>query len=199
MALERYSKEELIDLMTHLLRVYVLNESTPLEPQLAKPSAPEELAKLTFPQLILHLQMSLDLEQLGLLRVDGKEVYITLGEREFRLGGPTPIPMEEVEALRAQAPEAAPVEAPTATSFIEDEIAADEAPRDQAPAKSGGRFDISTFDFGDDHPSPSEEEIAARKAKSASSRPSTRACWWSRWRWWPRRARWWLPLWRGWQ
>ncbi len=89
-ALARYGKEELIDVMTHILRVYVLEENAPLTPDVDQPQAFEELARLTFPQLILHLQMSLEHEELGAFRVSGSDIFIRLGENEFLLGGPGP-------------------------------------------------------------------------------------------------------------
>jgi len=103
-ALERYSREEIIDLMTHILRVYVLEETSPFTPDVQQPKAVEELARLTFPQLLLHLQMSLQHDELGLFRVSGNDIFVSLGEREFLLGGPTPefAPPPAAPAQRAE-------------------------------------------------------------------------------------------------
>ena len=105
-ALERYSREELIDLMTHILRIYVLEESVPMSPELRKPQATESLAGLSFPQLLLRLQTTLDVEELGRFRVDGATVYVTVGDAEFNLFGLTPIlPPEPTPEESAPIPE----------------------------------------------------------------------------------------------
>lgn len=106
-ALERYTKEELIDLMTHLVRVYVLEATPPLAPETERPRATEELAALTFPQLLLHLQMRLDHEELGRFRVSGDDVYVTLGAQEFHIdespAPAAPTPASEADAASAAA------------------------------------------------------------------------------------------------
>lgn len=90
-ALERYSKEELVDLMEHLLRIYVLNEPVKLESSVSKPESIRDFAGLSFSQLMTHLQTNLEMDELGKFRVTPYTVYVSIGEAEFDLNGPTPI------------------------------------------------------------------------------------------------------------
>jgi hypothetical protein len=104
-ALERYSREELVDLMTHLLRVYVLEQAPVIAPELEKPQLSDELEKFTFPQLLIHLQMSLELAELSRFRVAEGKVFVTVGDNEFQLDGPSPIlPPEPAEVLMSEPP-----------------------------------------------------------------------------------------------
>lgn len=89
-ALERYSKEELVDLMEHLLRIYVLNEPVKLDSAVHKPESIRELSGYTFSQLLTFLQNTLEMEELEKFRVTPYTVYVSIGEAEFDLNGPTP-------------------------------------------------------------------------------------------------------------
>lgn len=89
-ALERYTKEELIDLMEHLLRIYVLNEPVKLDTNISKPETLKDLAGCTFTQLLSQLQTSLEMDELGKFRITPYTVYVSIGEAEFDLNGPTP-------------------------------------------------------------------------------------------------------------
>lgn len=89
-ALERYSKEELVELMEHLLRIYVLNEPVKLDSAVSKPETLRELSGYTFTQLITQLQNSMEMEELGKFRVTPYTVYVSIGDAEFDLNGPTP-------------------------------------------------------------------------------------------------------------
>lgn len=110
-ALERYSKEELIDLMEHLLRIYVLNEPVKLDSAVSKPETMRDLSGYTFSQLLVQLQNSLDLDELGKFRVTPYTVYVSIGEAEFDLNGPTP----------TLARESAPEESSSSGSPLDDE------------------------------------------------------------------------------
>lgn len=111
-ALERYTKDELVDLMTHFVRVYVLEENAPLTPEVAPDSAPSELSRLSFAQLLVHLQMTLELEELDRFRVSGEQIYVTIGEEEFLIDGPTPtLPPEAIARSGPQAQTVAEAEA----------------------------------------------------------------------------------------
>ncbi|MFA5624873.1 MAG: hypothetical protein WC966_07450 [Bradymonadales bacterium] len=90
-ALQRYSKDELVDLMDHVLRIYVLNESVQIDTKLSKPETIKELAGLTFAQLLTTLQSSLELDELSQFRVTPYTVYVRIGELELDMNGPTPI------------------------------------------------------------------------------------------------------------
>ena len=89
-ALERYSKEELVDLMEHLLKVYVLNEPVKLETSVQKPESIRELAGYSFTQLITLLQNNLEMEELDHFRVTPYTVMVSIGQAEFDINGPTP-------------------------------------------------------------------------------------------------------------
>lgn len=89
-ALERYSKEELVDLMEHLLRLYVLNEPIKLEGNLKKPDTLNELTGYSFPQVITMLKNTLDVEELEHFRVTPYSVYVNIGGVELDLNGPAP-------------------------------------------------------------------------------------------------------------
>ncbi len=89
-ALQRYSKEELVDLMEHLLRIYVLNEPVKLDSQASKPESVKDLSGLSFAQVISLLQNSLELDELAKFRVTPYTVYVSIGDAEFDINGPTP-------------------------------------------------------------------------------------------------------------
>lgn len=90
-ALERYTKEELVDLMEHLLRIYVLNEPVKLDSAVSKPENIREFSGYSFAQLLTHLQQNLeDMDELGKFRVTPYTVYVSIGDAEFDLNGPTP-------------------------------------------------------------------------------------------------------------
>ena len=97
-ALERYSKEELVDLMEHLLRIYVLNEPVKLDSSVSKPESIREFAGYSFPQVLTWLQNNLEMEELDKFRVTPYTVMVSIGEAEFDLNGPTPVAASSVKA-----------------------------------------------------------------------------------------------------
>ncbi len=97
-ALERYSKDELVELMEHLLRIYVLNEPVKLDSAVSRPESIRELSGCTFSQLLAYLQQNLELEELGKFRITPYTVYVSIGEAEFDLNGPTPTIASEAPA-----------------------------------------------------------------------------------------------------
>lgn len=101
-ALERYSKEELVDLMEHLLRIYVLNEPVKLDTSLRKPETLRDLSGCTFAQILSQLQTSLELDELGKFRVTPYTTYVSIGEMEFDLNGPTPTLAKEPSAVSSE-------------------------------------------------------------------------------------------------
>jgi hypothetical protein len=90
-ALERYSKEELIDLMEHLLGIYVLKEPVKLDTSVSKPENIKELAGYSFSQVLTWLQNNLELEELDKFRVTPYTVMVSIGDAEFDINGPTPV------------------------------------------------------------------------------------------------------------
>lgn len=89
-ALERYSKEELVELMEHLLRIYVLDEPLKLDGCVSQPESIKDLEACSFAQVISLLQTSLEIDELEKFRVTPFTVYVKIGEAEFDLNGPTP-------------------------------------------------------------------------------------------------------------
>lgn len=89
-ALERYSKEELVDLMEHLIRLYVLNEPVNLDSALTKPETLRELTGYSFSQVMSFLKSTLDLEELDQFRVSPITTYVNIGGMELDLNGPAP-------------------------------------------------------------------------------------------------------------
>ena len=154
-ALERYSKEELVDLMEHLLRIYVLNEPVKLDTAVSKPESMKDLAGYTFPQLLTQLQNSMEMEELGKFRVTPYTVYVNSGEAEFDLNGPTPTlakaasedeveeevneedmsPAERMDSLDSRPWRSAPRSAPKVVSKVETpsmaDLFADDKPGDR--------------------------------------------------------------------
>lgn len=105
-ALQRYSKEELVDLMEHLLKIYVLKEPVKLESHVSRPENIREFSGMTFSQLIVYLQNNLEMEELGHFRVTPYTIYVSIGDSEFDLNGPTPtLAREPVEDDRRSADE----------------------------------------------------------------------------------------------
>ena len=97
-ALERYSKEELVDLMEHLIRLYVLNEPVNLDSALSKPETLRELTGYSFSQVMSFLKSTLDLEELDQFRVSPITTYVNIGGMELDLNGPAPSVAVEVPA-----------------------------------------------------------------------------------------------------
>ncbi len=108
-ALDTYSREELADLLTHIVRVYVIegNSSVSMDGQAS--AGMQDMQNLSFAQVILRLQMSLPHEELRRLQVSGSRVWVESQGREIALtdDGPNEMPPdpEVIEAPPAPAPE----------------------------------------------------------------------------------------------
>jgi hypothetical protein len=103
-ALERYSKEELIDLMTHIVKTYVVEGTLPLKPEVGARAGAEQLTSLSFPQLILHLQMQLDHREWAAFSVSGEDVWVASGGQRINLTNrPTSLPPAPPPAAEPQA------------------------------------------------------------------------------------------------
>ncbi len=95
-ALDAYSKEELADLLTHLVRTYVVEADAPIQMETPQSTLPSNLESLAFAQLILHMQMNLPQSELKQFRVSGNRVWVEKNGREIVLsGGDEPAAMEE--------------------------------------------------------------------------------------------------------
>ena len=128
-ALERYSKEELVDLMEHLLRLYVLNEPVKLESTLTKPTSLNDLTGYTFGQVISTLKTTLELDELSQFRVTPFTTYVNIGGQELDLNGPAPA------AVAAPAPAAAS-DAPRSADDDDDLSPAERMDLDAKPWRS---------------------------------------------------------------
>ncbi len=87
-ALDQYSREELADLLTHVVRVFVVEGASPVQVDHQEaPAGMSELEGLTFAQLVLHLQMNLPHPELQRLRVSGRDVWAEARGVELQLTG----------------------------------------------------------------------------------------------------------------
>ena len=110
-AIEKYSREELADLLTHIVRVYVIEGKEPSLASTGKVTSPDNLRSLSFSQLVLHLQMNLPHQELKTLRVSGDRVWAARGDQEVLIAG-EPLPSSEMppdwEDLAPREPPKAP-------------------------------------------------------------------------------------------
>ncbi len=111
-ALEHYSKEELRDLLTHIVKTYVVQGTLPLKPEVGTVSGEEHLANLTFPQLILHFQMRLDHREWSMFSVSGEDVWVSGGGQRINLTSRQSA-MPQPPAPEQQPPESAAPALPT--------------------------------------------------------------------------------------
>lgn len=79
-ALSRYEREQLIDILVHVFRTYVV-EGAPLSTGSVGPSSGDDLSGLSFAQVIERLQLRLDLPELQLFEVQGGRVQVRLDGR----------------------------------------------------------------------------------------------------------------------
>ena len=108
---ESYERQELADMLAHVIKTYVIDGTAPNRPELGIIDFPKHLRELTFPALVGHLKMHLDLPELNLFTVTGNEVLVQLAGRDYSLTnpmrGPTPQPaapaQEETAGSRAPA------------------------------------------------------------------------------------------------
>jgi hypothetical protein len=113
-AVERLPREQLVDVLVYVFKEYVV-EGAPLSSAMPTP-LPDDLAGMSFAEVVRSLQLRLDLPELELFEVQGERVCVRLQGR--------PVPLE-VTPARAEplpaaaptppAPAAGPVAAPAAT------------------------------------------------------------------------------------
>ncbi len=174
-ALERYTKEELVDLMEHLLRIYVLNEPVKLDSAVSKPESVREFSGYSFSQLLSYLQQNLEMDELGKFRITPYTVYVSIGDAEFDLNGPTPTlakdssasessseeineeemsPAERMDALDNKPWRSAPRPVQAPVSKVETPSMADLFADDSRPSDRTG----SSFFMFDEAPTKAEDE-----------------------------------------
>ncbi len=112
-ALGRYEPEQLLDILTHVFRQYVVDGSAPPPMQLQ-----DELSSLSFAQVIERLQLRLDLPELRLFEVQAGRVMVRVDGRLYPLetaeGRQEPLPVQRVVTVQPMTP-AAPPAAPPAS------------------------------------------------------------------------------------
>lgn len=172
-ALDQYSREELADLLCHIMRTYVIEAGAPLELDTGPEPGLSELRSLSFAQLVLRLQMSLPQEELRRLEVSGSRVWVRDGQREIPLTQeePEPEPVPDAEVIDREPPRAEP---PRSAS-------PQEAPaRPAAPARSaepdpweapGGGWDPPTRD-PEPAPAPAPPRVERVQAEPEPWRPA---------------------------
>lgn len=124
-ALSRFERDQLVDILTHVFRTYVMEGAALAPPPPA--AIGDELAGLSFAQVIERLQLRLDLPELQLFDVQGGRVSVRLDGRLQPLEIPTGRP--EAPA-RSAAPPPAAAPPPPASPGVERQ----ELPRATPPA-----------------------------------------------------------------
>lgn len=142
-SLSRFDREQLVDILTHVFRVYVMEGAALSPPNLS--SGGDELAGLSFAQLIERLQLRLDLPELKLFEAQGGRVSVRIDGRLTPLDGasaPTEPPARPAPAQAAPpaaAAAAAPAPRPPAPGVEVREVVLPNPPLAQsAAARSGG-------------------------------------------------------------
>lgn len=87
-ALSRYDREQLIDILVHVFRTYVL-EGAALSSVAAVPAVSDELQGLSFAQVIERLQLRLELPELALFEVQAGRVQLRADGRLVPIELPT--------------------------------------------------------------------------------------------------------------
>lgn len=114
-ALENHSHEQLLEVLTHVFREFVVEGSAPLGSGVgAVLDAKSELNGLSFGQLMVWLQHHLDLPELSLFEVTGERVSVRIGGRATLLEAPKaePPPPPTPVVVAPPAPVAPPPGAP---------------------------------------------------------------------------------------
>jgi hypothetical protein len=150
-SLQSQSKETLVEMVSHLLKTYVLDpRSTPLKVDVGKVHVPHTLRSLDFPALIETLKFHLDIPDLDKLNVVDGRVYVQLGSGEYALDGPAPPRTAPASAPAPAAPAASPAPAETPAPAAPAERAvpprADAEPRPAGPAQVDDRFRMLELD-----------------------------------------------------
>ena len=92
-AVEGYGREELIEILTWVLRTYVVEGGAPLTGgATVLLDARTELEGLSFAQLVTWLQQHLEVPELSALEVQGERVLVRAGTQTFAVGSAPPPP-----------------------------------------------------------------------------------------------------------
>jgi hypothetical protein len=87
-SLERMERDQLVELLSDLIKIYVIEGATPasVAPNSATAVA-QPVRPIGFAQLISDLKARFDLPELDYFRVEGDRVSVTVGEQTFPLEG----------------------------------------------------------------------------------------------------------------
>ena len=161
-ALGRYEPEQLLDILTHVFRQYVVDGSAPPPMQLQ-----DELSGLSFAQVIERLQLRLDLPELRLFEIQAGRVMVRVDGRLYPLetaeSRPEPLPVQRVVSMQPMAPAAppAPATAPPAPA--------------QGPAPAAENRDAAPGVHSVGHASAARPQPAAQPARpSPTAAPAAR-------------------------
>ncbi len=110
-ALSRFEPDQLLEILTHVFRQYVVEGGAPPAMQLQ-----DELSGLSFAQVIERLQLRLDLPELRLFELQGGRVMVRVDGRlqplETADSRPEPLPMQRVVNVQPMATPTAPAPPP---------------------------------------------------------------------------------------
>ncbi|MCS6913100.1 MAG: hypothetical protein RMK29_01770 [Myxococcales bacterium] len=108
-ALERYDRDQLVEILVHVFRGYVMEGTLPVAPPAVSPPGLDELQGLSFAQVIERLQLRLDLPELAAFEVAGGRVSLRVGGRLVPVEPPGPGASSVRLASPGPAPEPQPV------------------------------------------------------------------------------------------
>jgi hypothetical protein len=177
-ALERYDRDQLIDILTHVFRQYVMEGTMPVALSSSPGAASDELLGLPFAQVIERLQLRLDLPELQQFEVAGGRVSVRLDGRLQPIeapGAPAQLPgsrLQQVEVSLRQAPgvmPAPPAQTGGAPGVMPAPQAAQAAP---APAAQGPAVPAGPAPTG---VGPVSRAVAPARQPASEGRPAAAA------------------------
>jgi len=137
-SLSGFSKEELIDILTHLVRTYVIEGISPLKPELSVVDFPRHIRDLSFAQLIQQLKLHVDIPELNHFTIVGNEVFVEVAGENYSITGQTqrPLTPRESGAPAGEDPFATPTPPPEAPSqAAEKQPPSGQSPKDKSQTK----------------------------------------------------------------
>ncbi len=166
-ALSRFEPDQLLEILTHVFRQYVVEGGAPPAMQLQ-----DELTGLSFAQVIERLQLRLDLPELRLFELQGGRVLVRVDGRLHPLetadSRPEPLPMQRVVNVQPMAIPAAPTPPPA------------QPPASASPGKSSRETAMpgvhavghASGARAEAAPTPARPTATATAARPAAARPA---------------------------
>jgi len=163
-ALSRFEPEQLLEILTHVFRQYVVEGGAPPPMQLQ-----DELAGLSFAQVIERLQLRLDLPELRLFELQAGRVMVRLDGRLHPLetadSRQEPLPMQRVVSVQPMSAPLPPAPAPPAASPGSESREIVVAPSVHAVGPAGAARTQPAA-------APTRPQAATPAARPASARPA---------------------------